>query len=79
MDLHLTGRSIRNNCMSAGRSAMIIFCWPAGTRWAQYTSADPSAMNLHLTGQSVQEGYNNCMLAGRFSMIILHRPAGTRQ
>ena len=40
-------------------------------------SANLSAMNLHLTGQSVHEGYNNCMLASRFAMIILRRLAGT--
>ena len=73
MNLDLTGRWVQegyNNCTLAGRSAVIIFFWSAGTRWGQYMSADRSAMNLDLTGWWVQEGYNNSTLAGRSAVII---------
>src|ERR1700692_3250180 len=47
MNLDLTGRWVQegyNNSTLAGRSAVIIFVWPAGTRWIQHISAGRSAV-----------------------------------
>jgi len=66
MNLDLAGWWVQegyNNCMSASRSAVIFFFWPASTRWVQHISANWSAVII-FSGQPVLGGYNICWPTG---------------